>query len=40
MDAGRVAIAGPVEKIMSDSNLMLKHGLESPKKFAGGFTRT
>jgi cobalt/nickel transport system ATP-binding protein len=40
MDAGRVAAAGPVEKIMSDSNLMLNHGLEVPKKLSGGFTRT
>jgi cobalt/nickel transport system ATP-binding protein len=40
IDAGRVVVAGPVEKIMSDSNLMLNHGLEVPKKFAGGFTKT
>lgn len=40
MDAGRMVVDGPVEKIMSDSQLMLNHGLEVPKKFAVGFTRT
>jgi len=39
MDAGRLVVAGPVKKIMSDSQLMLNHGLEVPKKFAGGFTK-
>ena len=34
MDNGRVVAVGPVEKIMSDSDLMLKHGLEVPKRFA------
>jgi cobalt/nickel transport system ATP-binding protein len=40
IDAGRVAIDGPVEKIMSDSQLMFDHGLEVPKKFAGGAAKT
>lgn len=40
MSAGRVIAVGPVQKMMSDSDLMLKHGLEVPKRFAGGFGET
>ncbi len=40
MDAGVVIAVGPVEEIMSDSDLMLKHGLEVPKRFGGGFRKT
>jgi cobalt/nickel transport system ATP-binding protein len=36
IDAGRVSATGPVEKIMSDSKLMLNHGLEVPKRFTSG----
>ena len=36
IDAGQVVIAGPADKIISDSKLMSNHGLEVPKKFING----
>jgi energy-coupling factor transporter ATP-binding protein EcfA2 len=36
MDAGRVVAVGPAEQIMSDSKLMISHGLEVPRKFING----
>ena len=36
IDGGQVVITGPADKIMSDSKLMLNHGLEVPKKFISG----
>lgn len=33
IDNGKVVVAGPADKIMSDSELMANHGLEVPGKF-------
>jgi len=35
MDDGRIVADGDAERIMSDSNLMVEHGLEVPQRFAG-----
>jgi cobalt/nickel transport system ATP-binding protein len=36
IDGGQVVVAGPADKIMSDSELMTNHGLEVPRKFVNG----